>query len=64
MRNIEEAVVQLSQLVAFLLEEGLKSVGGYYSRVDDRHPHVADDNPVTGQHPASSDAAVLEILTS
>jgi len=61
--NTEEAAVQLSRVVPFLLEDGLKSGGGNYSRVDDWHPHVvADDNLVTGQNPASSEAAAKAVL--
>lgn len=65
--NTEEEAVQLSQVVPFLLEDSMKSEGGNYSRVDDWHPHVVTDGHlVTGQNPASSEAAakaVLEMLT-
>jgi putative intracellular protease/amidase len=64
--NSEEAAVQLSAVVPFLLEDALTANGAEYSRADDWHPYaISDGNLITGQNPASSDAvakAVLEYL--
>ncbi|MDH5595067.1 MAG: type 1 glutamine amidotransferase domain-containing protein [Gammaproteobacteria bacterium] len=64
--NTEEAAVQLTEVVPFLLEDELKAKGGNYSKADDWHPHVVTDgNLITGQNPASSELAakaVLELL--
>ncbi|MEE1896286.1 type 1 glutamine amidotransferase domain-containing protein [Pseudomonas otitidis] len=64
--NSEEAAVQLTEVVPFLVEDMLRGHGGLYSRADDWHSHVAVDGLlVTGQNPASSDAtadALLKLL--
>jgi len=53
--NSEEAAVQLSEVVPFLLEDELKAKGANYTRADDWNPHVVTDgNLITGQNPASS----------
>lgn len=65
--NTEEAAVQLTDVVPFLVEDELKKNGGNYSKVDDWQPYaVTDGNLITGQNPASSEAvakAVLEQLS-
>ncbi|MDH0336394.1 type 1 glutamine amidotransferase domain-containing protein [Metapseudomonas otitidis] len=64
--NSEEAAVQLTEVVPFLVEDMLRGHGGLYSRADDWHSHVVVDGLlVTGQNPASSDAtadALLKLL--
>ena len=65
--NTEEAAVQLTDVVPFLVEDELKRNGGNYSKIDDWQPYaVTDGNLITGQNPASSEAvakAVLEQLS-
>ena len=60
--NAEEAAVQLSDVVPFLVEDELKQLGGLYSSGPDWQPHVAGDGLlITGQNPASS-VGVAEAL--
>ena len=64
--NSEEAAVQLTDVVPFLVEDELKRLGGQYSQLADWQPYaVVDGNLVTGQNPASSVVvaqAVLKLL--
>ncbi|GGU52810.1 dimethylallyltransferase [Pseudomonas laurentiana] len=61
--NTEEAAVNLTDVVPFLVEDMLKGHGGVYSRAEDWHNHVAVDGLlVTGQNPASSDATAHALL--
>mgnify|MGYP006374508733 FL=1 len=64
--NSEEAAVQLTDVVPFLVEEELKRLGGQYSPLAAWQPYaVVDGNLVTGQNPASSVVvaqAVLKLL--
>lgn len=61
--NTEEAAVQLTDIVPFLVEDELKKAGGHYSKVDDWQPYVVTaGNLITGQNPASSEAAAVELL--
>jgi putative intracellular protease/amidase len=62
--NSEEAVVGLSAVVPFSLEDSLVAAGGVYSRVGDWAPHVEVDGDlvVTGQNPQSSGAVVRALL--
>ncbi|QLC72720.1 type 1 glutamine amidotransferase domain-containing protein [Pseudomonas sp. LPB0260] len=61
--NSEEQAVQLSEVVPFLLEDMLKEKGGQYSRDDDWQSHVVEDGLlITGQNPASSEAAAEALL--
>lgn len=61
--NSEEAAVQLTEVVPFLLEDMLAHNGGLYSKADDWAAHIAiDGNLVTGQNPASSNAAAQAAL--
>jgi putative intracellular protease/amidase len=56
--NSEEAVVKLTDVVPFLVEDMLKENGGKFSKAGDWQPYaVSDGNLVTGQNPASSEAA-------
>lgn len=61
--NTEEAAVQLTDVVPFLVEDMLKEKGGKYSKADDWASHVVTDGHlVTGQNPASSEAAAKALL--
>lgn len=61
--NTEEAAVGLTEVVPFLVEDMLKANGGLYERGDDWASHVVVDGKlVTGQNPASSEAAAKELL--
>lgn len=56
--NSEEAAVQLTDVVPFLVEDMLTSRGGVFSRGPDWQSHaLADGHLITGQNPASSEAA-------
>lgn len=60
--NEEEAAVQLTDIVPFLLEEMLKENGGVYSKIGDWQPYAVEDGLlITGQNPASSEK-VAELL--
>ena len=61
--NSEEAAVQLSAIVPFLVEDMLIEKGGDYSKAADWQPHVVSDGLlITGQNPASSEAAAVSLL--
>ena len=61
--NTEEAAVQLTDIVPFLVEDELAKNGGKYSKGGDWQSYVvADGNLITGQNPASSEAAAKEVL--
>ena len=64
--NAEEAAVQLTDVVPFLVEDMLKANGGQYTKAADWQPHVATDGLlITGQNPASSEPvaeALIEAL--
>lgn len=61
--NTEEAAVGLTDVVPFLVEDMLKSNGGTYSKKDDWQPYaITDGKLVTGQNPASSEAAAEAVL--
>lgn len=66
--NTEEEAVQLTEVVPFLVEDMLKENEGVYCKGDDWGSYVeVDDNLVTGQNPASSEAVakrLIEILNS
>ena len=60
--NSEEAAVQLTNVVPFLVEDMLKANGGIYSKAGDWQPYAIEDgNLITGQNPASSEL-VAEML--
>ena len=61
--NSEEAAVELTDIVPFLVEDELKAKGALYSRGDDWAPYVVVDGLlITGQNPASSEAAANALL--
>jgi putative intracellular protease/amidase len=61
--NTEEAAVGLTDVVPFLVEDMLKQHGGEYSRTENWQPHaVTAGNLVTGQNPASSEAAARALV--
>ncbi|SHF99420.1 type 1 glutamine amidotransferase domain-containing protein [Flavisolibacter ginsengisoli] len=61
--NSEEEAVQLTKVVPFLLEDELKNKGGQYSKKEDWASYVVKDGLlITGQNPASSEAAAKELL--
>ncbi|MDJ0706925.1 MAG: type 1 glutamine amidotransferase domain-containing protein [Leptolyngbyaceae cyanobacterium MO_188.B28] len=60
--NSEEAAVELTDVVPYLVEDQLIALGGLYEKVEDWNPlAVVDGLIITGQNPASS-AAVAEAL--
>lgn len=60
--NSEEDLVQLTEVVPFLVEDMLKQNGGIYSKAGDFEPYALEDGLlITGQNPASSEK-VAEIL--
>lgn len=61
--NSEEAAVQLSQVVPFLVEDMLVANGGVYSKGADWQSYVVTDGKlITGQNPASSAEAARAVL--
>lgn len=61
--NTEEEAVGLTKVVPFLVEDMLKQNGGVYSKVGDWQPYALTDGLlVTGQNPASSEAAAKALL--
>lgn len=62
--NSEEAAAGLTDIVPFLVEDMLTSNGGGYSKMEDWASHVVTDGKlVTGQNPASSEAAAKTLLS-
>ena len=62
--NTEEAAVQLTDVVPFLVEDMLVKHGGLYSKGADFQPYVVTDGKlITGQNPASSAPAALAVLS-
>jgi putative intracellular protease/amidase len=61
--NSEEAAVGLTDVVPFLVENELQKNGGNYSKGADWQSYsVRDGNLITGQNPASSEAAAKAVL--
>ena len=61
--NTEEEAVGLSKVVPFLVEDMLKERGGRYEKGPDWAPFVITDGKlITGQNPASSEAAAKALL--
>ena len=64
--NTEEAAVELTDVVPFLLEDALQEKGAKYEKNADWQPYVIQDGLlVTGQNPASSEPtakALVQIL--
>lgn len=59
----EEAAVELTSVVPFLVEQELKAKGGKYSKAADWADHVVVDvNLITGQNPASSESTARALL--
>ncbi len=54
--NGEEAAVELTEVVPFLVEDMLKENGGIYSKAADWSPYAVEDGLlITGQNPASAE---------
>lgn len=63
--NTEEAAVQLTDIVPFLVEDMLNENGGIYSKKDDWAAYaIQDSNLITGQNPASSELVAEKLLAS
>ncbi|WP_027351729.1 type 1 glutamine amidotransferase domain-containing protein [Halotalea alkalilenta] len=61
--NTEEAAVQLTDVVPFLIEDEFQRLGGLYQAGPDWQPHIITDGRlVTGQNPASSEAVAKALL--
>ncbi|WP_196889256.1 type 1 glutamine amidotransferase domain-containing protein [Aureivirga sp. CE67] len=61
--NTEEAAVQLTEVVPFLLEDMLKENGGIYSKGKDWMPYAIEDGLlITGQNPSSSEKVAKLLL--
>ncbi|AWH25441.1 type 1 glutamine amidotransferase domain-containing protein [Stenotrophomonas sp. YAU14D1_LEIMI4_1] len=61
--NSEEAAVELTDIVPFLVEDELIALGAAYEKGADWAPHgVTDGLLVTGQNPASSEWVAKELL--
>ncbi|MBD0677697.1 MULTISPECIES: type 1 glutamine amidotransferase domain-containing protein [Pseudomonas] len=62
--NSEEEAVQLTKVVPFLVEDELKAKGGIFSKGPDWASYVLTDGLLlTGQNPASSQAAAEALLS-
>jgi putative intracellular protease/amidase len=63
--NTEEEAVKLTKVVPFLLEDELKKMGALYSNGADWGSYVKQDGLlITGQNPASSEAAAKLLLAA
>jgi len=61
--NSEEAAVNLTDVVPFLVEDELIKNGGRFSKVDDWQPYaIRDGLLITGQNPASSTSAAETLV--
>jgi putative intracellular protease/amidase len=61
--NSEEEAVGLTDVVPFLVEDALNTNGGLYAKAGDWEPFViVDGTLITGQNPASSEAAAQALL--
>src|SRR5580704_13102467 len=61
--NGEEAAVNLTRIVPFLVEDELKRIGGLYEKAPDWQSFaIVDGRLITGQNPASSTAAAQALL--
>jgi putative intracellular protease/amidase len=61
--NGEEAAMNLTHVVPFLVEDELKRIGGLYEKAADWAPFaVVDGRIVTGQNPASSTGAAKALI--
>jgi putative intracellular protease/amidase len=63
--NTEEAAVQLTDIVPFLVEDMLNENGGIYSKKEDWAAYaIKDGNLITGQNPASSELVAEKLIES
>ena len=63
--NTEEAAVQLTNIVPFLVENMLTENGGIYSKKEDWAAYaIQDGNLITGQNPASSALVAEKLIES
>ena len=61
--NGEEAGVELTDVVPFLIEDEFIRLGGHYEKGADWQPHVVEDGRlITGQNPASSEAVAQALI--
>lgn len=61
--NSEEAAVELTDVVPFLIEDEFIALGADYQKGPDWVPFVVEDgNLITGQNPASSEAVAKALL--
>ena len=61
--NTEEAAVELTDIVPFLVEDELKAKGAVFKRIEDWASYVVTDGLlITGQNPASSAAGATALL--
>ena len=61
--NSEEAAVELTDVVPYLLEDELMAMGGLYQKTEDWNPlAVVDGLIITGQNPGSSTAVAEALL--
>ncbi|MDY7580509.1 type 1 glutamine amidotransferase domain-containing protein [Pseudomonas sp. CCI3.1] len=61
--NGEEAAVELTDVVPFLIEDEFKRLGGFYEKGPDWAPFVIEDGKlITGQNPASSEAVAKALV--
>ncbi|QHF03187.1 type 1 glutamine amidotransferase domain-containing protein [Pseudomonas asturiensis] len=62
--NGEEAAVELTDVVPFLIEDEFQRLGGLYEKGPDWAPFVIEDGTlITGQNPASSEAVAKALVT-
>jgi putative intracellular protease/amidase len=63
--NTEEAAVQLTNVVPFLVEDMFSENGGIYSKKEDWAAYsIQDGNLITGQNPASSELVAQKLIAS
>lgn len=61
--NSEEAAVQLTDVVPFLIEDEFKAQGAHYEKGADWSSYtVTDGHLITGQNPASSEAVAEQLV--
>lgn len=61
--NTEEAAVELTDIVPYLVEDELKNLGANYSKGEDWGSYVVVDGKlVTGQNPASSEETAKKLM--
>ena len=62
--NGEETEMELTKVVPFLVEDEMMRLGAVFSKVKDWGVHVVTDGLlITGQNPASSGPAAVELMT-